>query len=55
MSQYGQHLQPLSVQGTGLGLLLRYDIITKGHGGMIEVKTEVGVGTEFIILIPVVN
>jgi signal transduction histidine kinase len=41
-------------EGTGLGLSLAYDIITKGHGGDIEVKTKGGEGTEFIISIPAV-
>ncbi len=36
-------------EGTGLGLSLSYDIITKGHGGTLEVKTTEGRGTEFII------
>ena len=40
-------------QGTGLGLSLSYDIITKGHGGTIDVKSKVGNGTEFIITLPV--
>ncbi len=39
-------------QGTGLGLSLSYDIITKGHGGKIEVKSKERVGTEFLINIP---
>jgi signal transduction histidine kinase len=39
-------------QGTGLGLSLSYDIITKGHGGTIEVDTIEGEGTTFIINIP---
>ncbi|RDC62318.1 tetratricopeptide repeat protein [Adhaeribacter pallidiroseus] len=39
-------------QGTGLGLSLSYDIITKGHQGQIEVKTEPGEYTEFIINLP---
>jgi signal transduction histidine kinase len=39
-------------QGTGLGLSLSYDIITKGHGGTIDVNTKVGEGTEFIISLP---
>jgi signal transduction histidine kinase len=38
--------------GTGLGLSLAYDIITKGHGGDIDVKTKEGEGTEFIIMLP---
>jgi signal transduction histidine kinase len=40
-------------EGTGLGLSLSYDIITKGHGGDLKVKTAVGEGTEFIITLPV--
>ncbi len=39
-------------QGTGLGLSLSYDII-KAHGGEIKVETKEGVGTEFIIQLPV--
>jgi signal transduction histidine kinase len=42
-------------QGTGLGLSLSYDIITKGHGGEIKVETKDGEGTVFIISIPVNN
>ena len=38
--------------GTGLGLSLSYDIITKGHGGTIKVESTV-IGTEFIIVIPI--
>ena len=40
-------------QGTGLGLSLAYDIITKGHGGELKVETKEGEGSEFIIQIPV--
>ena len=29
-----------------------YDIITKGHGGRLELATEVGAGSKFIIEIP---
>ncbi len=36
-------------QGTGLGLSLAYDIITKGHGGTLKVESTEGVGSEFII------
>jgi signal transduction histidine kinase len=39
-------------EGTGLGLSMSYDIITKGHGGELKVETKEGEGTEFIILIP---
>jgi len=41
-------------QGTGLGLSLAYDIITKGHGGDLKVETKDGVGAEFVIVLPVV-
>lgn len=37
-------------QGTGLGLSLAYDIVTKGHGGELKVETEAG--TTFIIYLP---
>jgi signal transduction histidine kinase len=40
-------------EGTGLGLSLSYDIVTKGHGGELKVETKPGQGTEFIILLPV--
>jgi signal transduction histidine kinase len=40
-------------QGTGLGLSLSYDIITKGHDGEINVNTNEGKGAEFIISLPV--
>ena len=40
-------------QGTGLGLSLTYDIVTKGHGGLLEVETKEGAGTEFIIKLPI--
>ena len=40
-------------QGTGLGLSLSYDIIKKGHHGDLQVETEEGAGTRFIITIPV--
>ncbi len=40
-------------QGTGLGLSLAYDIVTKGHGGSLDVISTEGVGTEFSIHLPV--
>jgi two-component system, NtrC family, sensor kinase len=40
-------------QGTGLGLSLAYDIVTKVHGGKLEVESEEGRGTTFIVTIPV--
>ena len=36
-------------EGTGLGLSLSHDIITKGHGGTLTVHTCEGQGAEFII------
>ncbi len=39
-------------QGTGLGLSLSYDIITKGHGGMLTVESIPGQRTEFTITLP---
>jgi two-component system NtrC family sensor kinase len=39
-------------QGTGLGLSISYGII-QNHGGEIQARTEKGVGTEFIVIIPV--
>jgi signal transduction histidine kinase len=39
-------------EGTGLGLSLSYDIITKGHGGELKVDTKEGEGTKFIIVLP---
>jgi two-component system, NtrC family, sensor kinase len=42
-----------SGQGTGLGLSLTYDIVTKSHGGEINVVTADMEGAEFVILLPV--
>lgn len=38
-------------QGTGLGLSLAFDIVTKGHGGTMSVESAEGEGTTFIITI----
>ena len=38
-------------QGTGLGLSITYGIV-QDHGGSIEVQSERGVGTEFLVKIP---
>ena len=39
-------------EGTGLGLSLAYDIVTKGHGGTIDVDSVEGEGTEFVVTLP---
>ncbi len=39
-------------EGTGLGLSMSHDIVVKQHGGTIEVVTEPGSFTEFIIRLP---
>jgi signal transduction histidine kinase len=42
-----------SGQGTGLGLSMSYEIVTKGHGGELKVETIEGEGSVFAILLPV--
>jgi len=39
-------------KGTGQGLAIAYDIITKKHNGSLEVESEEGKGTTFTILLP---
>jgi two-component system, NtrC family, sensor kinase len=39
-------------EGTGLGLSLSHDIVVKQHRGTIDVKTEPGRFTEFIVTLP---
>jgi signal transduction histidine kinase len=41
-------------EGTGLGLSLSYDIITKGHGGTLTVHSQEGEYAEFVVTLPVV-
>ncbi|WP_421796146.1 ATP-binding protein [Haliscomenobacter sp.] len=40
-------------QGTGLGLSLAYDIVTKGHGGTLNVDYTEGEGSNFILSLPI--
>ena len=44
-----------SGQGTGLGLSLSYDIITKGYGGGLSVDTKENEFAEFMIRLPVIG
>ena len=39
-------------QGTGLGLAIAHGIVQK-HGGRITVRSEVGVGTEIVVHLPI--
>ena len=39
-------------EGTGLGLSMSHDIVVKQHGGKIDVDTQPGAFTEFIITLP---
>ncbi len=40
-------------KGTGMGLSLVHDVIVSKHGGRLTFETEPGIGTSFIIVIPV--
>jgi signal transduction histidine kinase len=39
-------------EGTGLGLSLSYEVVTKGHGGSLMVNSVEGEGSEFVIQLP---
>jgi two-component system, NtrC family, sensor kinase len=41
-----------SGEGTGLGLSMSHDIVVKQHGGTIDVDTESGIFTEFVVTLP---
>ncbi|MHA2294705.1 MAG: ATP-binding protein [Candidatus Hodarchaeales archaeon] len=38
-------------EGIGLGLLGFYDIVEQ-HGGTIDIETEIGKGTKFVVKLP---
>jgi signal transduction histidine kinase len=42
-----------SGQGTGLGLSMSYEIITKSHGGELKVENLDGGGARFSIILPI--
>ncbi len=42
----------LGQRGSGLGLSIAYNIVTAMLGGRVEVTSEVGIGTQFMIEIP---
>ncbi|GAB3020851.1 sensor histidine kinase [Spirosoma pulveris] len=39
--------------GTGLGLSLSYEIVTKGHGGLLTVESDSATGTVFKVILPI--
>ena len=41
-----------SGEGTGLGLSLSYDLVTKGHGGELKVESKEGEGAKFTVQLP---
>jgi signal transduction histidine kinase len=42
-----------SGEGTGLGLSMSYDIVTKGHGGELKMESREGEGTTFTMVLPI--
>ena len=40
-------------KGTGLGLAIAHQVVVEKHGGSLEVQSEIGQGTEFLIHLPV--
>ncbi|WP_243545786.1 sensor histidine kinase [Pseudodesulfovibrio tunisiensis] len=42
-------------KGSGQGLAIAHDIVVERHGGTLDLETEVGKGTAFIIRLPVMG
>jgi signal transduction histidine kinase len=42
-------------QGTGLGLSISYDIVVNKHNGKLEVQSKKGVGSEFVVKLPILT
>ncbi|MCG6136662.1 MAG: hybrid sensor histidine kinase/response regulator [Nostoc sp. LLA-1] len=42
-------------KGTGLGLSIAHEIIVEKHNGIMEVSSPLGIGTEFMMAIPIVS
>ncbi len=40
-------------KGTGQGLSIAHTVVVKNHGGTIRFESEVGVGTTFIVRVPI--
>ena len=49
--QVERHLTPMSQQGVGLGLAISRDL-ANGMGGSLEATSELGVGSEFSVVLP---
>ncbi|MGD6941643.1 PAS domain-containing sensor histidine kinase [Cytobacillus gottheilii] len=54
MKKLGEPFYTTKERGTGLGLMVTYKIIEE-HSGRIEVESEVGKGTAFHVLLPIVQ
>jgi two-component system NtrC family sensor kinase len=42
-------------KGTGLGLAISYSIVTEKHHGKLNLKSQLGIGSEFEILLPLLS